>query len=135
MRQGQRLAGALALAAFLVAAHGRDVVAATTVHASPRAVQNADSPSTEPKSSRTKSGNQLHQFTCYVSAVDKTTITVQKRGKKPRSMVFVKHDEMKVSGDLEKDARVTVYYKDDGGRAVAHRVVTKPEGSSTKRSR
>jgi hypothetical protein len=50
---------------------------------------------------------------------------VEKRGKKPQTRVFSRHAEMKSTGDLEKDARVTVYYRDEGGRSVAHRVVVK----------
>ena len=32
---------------------------------------------------------------------------------------------MKTTGELEKDARVTVYYRDEGGQPVAHKVVVK----------
>lgn len=70
--------------------------------------------------------NTLRQFTGVVTSLDKTSITVEKGGKNPRTIVFTKHDEMKTTGDLEEDARVTVYYRDDGGRTVAHRVVVKP---------
>jgi hypothetical protein len=77
--------------------------------------------------SATKSKSAYRQFTGYVTAVDKTSITVEKRGKNPTSRVFVRHAEMNTTGDVAKDARVTVYYRDDGGRAVAHRVVVKSE--------
>jgi hypothetical protein len=40
-----------------------------------------------------------------------------------------RHAELKTSGDLAKDARVTVYYRDEGGQAVATRVVVKPEAA------
>lgn len=68
----------------------------------------------------------LRQYTGWVTALDKTTITVEKRGKKPESKVFSKHAEMSTTGDVEKDARVTVYYRMDSGRAVAYKVVVKP---------
>lgn len=68
----------------------------------------------------------LRQYTGWVTAVDKTSITVEKRGRKPESKVFTKHAELSTTGDVEKDARVTVYYRDDSGRPVAHKVVVKP---------
>ena len=74
----------------------------------------------------------LRQFTGYVSAIDKTSITVEKRGKNPEARVFTMHDEMRTTGDVEKDARVTVYYRDEGGKAIAHRVVVKPARSGSK---
>jgi hypothetical protein len=77
--------------------------------------------------SATKSKASYHQFTGYVTALDKNSLTVEKRGKSPTSKVFVKHAEMSTTGDVAKDARVTVYYRDEGGRAVAHRVVVKAE--------
>lgn len=77
-----------------------------------------------------KSKNNLRQFTGIVTALDKTTLTVEKRGKKPQSRVFTRHAELKTTGDLEKDAHVTVYYRDEGGQAVAHRVVVKVEDDS-----
>lgn len=77
--------------------------------------------------SATKSKATYRQFTGYVTALDKSSLTVEKRGKTPTSKVFVRHAEMNTTGDVEKDARVTVYYRDEGGRAVAHRVVVKAE--------
>ena len=74
-----------------------------------------------------KAANGLHQFTGVVTALDKTTLTVEKHGKKPRTVVFTRHAEMKTTGEVEKNSRVTVYYRDDGGRSIAHRVVVKPE--------
>jgi hypothetical protein len=72
----------------------------------------------------------LRQFTGIVTALDKTTMTVEKQGKKPQSRVFTRPAELKTSGDLEKDAHVTVYYRDEGGQSVAHRVVVKPAGDN-----
>jgi hypothetical protein len=74
-------------------------------------------------------GASLRQFTGWVTASDKSTLTVEKRGKQPRTVVFSKHAELKTTGDVEKDARVTVYYHDDGGQLTAHRVVVKPASS------
>jgi len=62
-----------------------------------------------------------------VTALDKNTLTVEKRGKKPRTVVFTRHAEMKSTGDVEKDSHVTVYYRDEGGRSVAHKVVVKTD--------
>jgi hypothetical protein len=72
----------------------------------------------------------LHQFSGVVSALDKTSITVEKGGKKPKTMVFARHAEMRSTGEIEKQARVTVFYRDEGGRAVAHRVVVRNAGGS-----
>jgi hypothetical protein len=40
----------------------------------------------------------LHQFTGVVTALDPTSITVEKTGKKPKTMVFTRHAEMKHAG-------------------------------------
>ena len=74
-----------------------------------------------------KAGTSYHQFTGYVTALDKSSLTVEKRGKSPTSKVFVKHAQMSTTGDVAKEARVTVYYRDEGGKAVAHRVIVKAE--------
>ena len=39
--------------------------------------------------------------------------------------------EMRTTGDVEKDARVTVWYRDEDGRLTAHRVVVNARYSST----
>lgn len=67
----------------------------------------------------------LHQFTGTVVAMDKTSLTVEKPGKTPQTRVFTRWAEMKTMGTLEKDARVTVYYRDEDGRSVARKVVVK----------
>jgi hypothetical protein len=74
-----------------------------------------------------------HQFTGVVTALDKATLTVEKAGKQPMTRTFVRHEEMTTQGDLAKDAKVTVYYRDEGGKAVAHKVVVKaaPETASS----
>jgi hypothetical protein len=119
MRQGRQflaLATALALIAGVVtplaAAHAAGKTATSTA---------------------SKTRTSYRQFTGYVTAFDKTTLTVEKRGKKPESRVFTKHDALRTTGDLEKDAHVTVYYREEGGHSVAHRVVVKvDEDDSTK---
>jgi hypothetical protein len=70
-------------------------------------------------------GNALRQFTGIVTSLDKATLTVEKRGKSPRTVVFTRHAEMKTTGEIDKNARVTVYYRDEGGKSIAHRVVAK----------
>ena len=80
-----------------------------------------------------KSGQR--QFTGVVTAMDKATITVEKKGKKPETRTFSRHAETRTEGDLAKDARVTIYYRDQGGQAVAHRVVVKTGNGSAKGSR
>lgn len=122
MRQGWKilpLCAALAFAPVAVpAAH------ATAKSTTPKAT------TTKSSSSSSKAKRSYRQFTGVVTALDKSTVTVEKSGKNARTVVFTKHEEMSTTGDLERDARVTVYYRDDGGHAVAHRVVVKtPKGS------
>ncbi len=116
MRQGHAWLAACALAAGLVAAGVAPVDAASKTKAA------------------SKSANDTRQFTGYVVALDPSTITVEKRGEKPRTLVFTRDDEMKTSGDLEKDARVTVYYRDDDGELTAQRVVVKPPTGTRSKS-
>jgi len=66
-----------------------------------------------------------HQFTGTVVSLDASSITVEKGGKTPKQMVFTRHSEMRSTGDVAKDARVTVYWRDEAGKPVAHRVVVK----------
>ena len=66
-----------------------------------------------------------HQFTGTVVSLDESSITVEKGGKTPKQMVFTRHSEMRSTGDVAKDARVTVYWRDEAGKPVAHRVVVK----------
>ena len=91
-----------------------------------RAASAASSAKSSTASAR-KAGTSYHQFTGYVTALDKSSLTVEKRGKSPTSKVFVKHAQMSTTGDVAKEARFTVYYRDEGGKAVAHRVIVKAE--------
>jgi len=75
--------------------------------------------------STTRSRYAYHQFTGYVTALDKQSLTVEKRGKQTSSRTFARHETMSTTGDLVKDARVTVYYRDEDGKSVAHKVVVK----------
>ena len=93
--------------------------------ASPAIAVAAKARATQVAVAETSSKRTMRQFTGYVTSLDKASITVEKRGKKPESRVFSKHAEMKTSGDVEKDARVTVFFRDEDGKAVAHRVVAK----------
>ncbi|MEO5989711.1 MAG: hypothetical protein ABIU54_12965 [Candidatus Eisenbacteria bacterium] len=79
-----------------------------------------------------KKGHAYHQFTGVVTSFDKASLTVEKTGKAPKTMVFSRHTEMKTSGELEKDARVTVYYREEGGKPVAHKVVVKAGSLATR---
>ena len=135
MRQGriQRLALVALTGALLAIPMGSGHAAVRESAARPRVASAAQSAKQADAPSRTKrAANMLRQFTGYVSALDKTSITVEKRGRNPETRVFTKHDEMRTTGDVEKDARVTVYYREEGGKAVAHRVVVKAARSGTK---
>jgi len=122
MRKGIQL---LACAAVLTA-----VTAGAPLDA--RAAQAGSTPKTTATSKATpkKKSSSMRQYTGYVTAIDKTSITVEKRGKKPETKVFARHADMSTVGDLAKEAHVTVYYKDDGGRPTAHKVVVKPAAVS-----
>jgi hypothetical protein len=133
MRQGRilRVARGTMTAALLAALVGVGHAAVRAPAAKPRVESAATKPADAPSRGK-RAANALRQFTGYVSAIDKTSITVEKRGKKPETRVFTKLDDMRTTGDVDKDARVTVYYRDDGGKAVAHRVVVKAARSSSK---
>jgi len=113
MKQG-RMFMALALTALLAAS----AVGAARVEA-------ATKKSPAPATATAKKSYAFRQFTGLVTALDKSTLTVEKTGKQAKTVVFARHAEMKTTGDLEKDARVTVYYRDEDGRSVAHKVVVK----------
>ena len=135
MRQGrkQQLLLVMLTGALLsgIAGSGHAVVRESVARARvASAARGEKQPGTAARAKR--AGNALRQFSGYVSAIDQTSITVEKRGKKPETRVFVKLDEMRTTGDIAKDAHVTVYYHDDGGKAVAHRVVVKPVRSGSK---
>src|SRR5262249_9592714 len=125
----------VACAAMTVALLALPCIGRAATHgstATPRIDGAAGAKQTDAPSRGKRTANTLRQFTGYVSAIDKTSITVEKRGKNPETRVFTKHDEMRTTGDVEKEARVTVYYRDDGGKAIAHRVVVKPARSNSK---
>jgi hypothetical protein len=70
------------------------------------------------------------QFTGTVVSLDASSITVEKGGKTPKQMVFSRHSAMRSTGEVAKDVRVTVYWRDESGRPVAHRVVVKAAATS-----
>ncbi len=117
MRQGWKhlpLCAALALGALLIPL--ADIAPAGAAR------------SATPPAPRTRA--TLHQFTGVVTAIDKNSLTVEKQGKTPRTIQFTKHPEMSTTGSVEKDARVTVWYRDEDGRPTAHRVVARQQRTS-----
>jgi len=106
----------LALAAVLAAS-----LVPTAQAASKRSAKTASAD--QPASPRKAAA--YHQFTGTVVSLDESSITVEKGGKTPKQMVFTRHSEMRSTGDVAKDARVTVYWRDEAGKPVAHRVVVK----------
>jgi hypothetical protein len=99
---------------------------APRVQAAPRATASKPTSATATKKPAT-----MHQFSGVVTAVDKTTLTVEKNGKSPKSMTFERHAGMSTQGNLERDVRVTVFYRDEDGRPVAHKVVVKDATAAT----
>jgi hypothetical protein len=123
MQQGRKHAmGSLAVALIAIGCSiAAPALAARAIASKPAIAAKADgAPSAKAK-------NTLRQWTGYVTALDKTSITVEKRGKKPATKMFTRHAEMSTVGEIEKSAHVTVYYRDEGGHAIAHRVVVKSE--------
>ena len=114
MKQG-RMFLALALAALCAAA----AVGAPRAEAATK-----KSPAAETVTAK-KKNYAFRQFTGVVTSLDKGSLTVEKTGKQAKTVVFARHAEMKTTGELEKDARVTVYYRDENGQMVAHKVVVK----------
>ena len=107
MRQGWKLACAAAALALVTAGAPQALAAGSGVKSS-------------------ASGKASYrQFTGYVTAIDKSSITVEKRGKTPESRTFVKDASLSTTGEIEKNAHVTVYYRDKDGQPVAHKVVVK----------
>jgi hypothetical protein len=106
---------AMSLAAFAPAAHA--------------AAKRSKAASTESPAAPRKAAT-YHQFTGTVVSLDASSITVEKGGRTPKQMVFTRHAAMRSSGDVEKDARVTVYWRDESGKPVAHRVVVKAAATS-----
>lgn len=80
-----------------------------------------------------KKDYSFRQFTGLVTSLDQNSLTVMKTGEKGKTVVFSRHAEMKTTGELEKDARVTVYYRDEGGHPVAHKVVVKAAPATASR--
>ncbi len=112
MRQGWKAAAVITLAAVLGATPVRMAAAA----AAPKAT-------TSPSKSN---GAKLRQFTGYVTTVDGKSLTVEKRGKNPRTLVFTRDESTRSEGDVAKNSRVTVHYREDGDRHIAQRVVARP---------
>lgn len=113
MKQGRMLL-ALALTALFAVSASNAVRAEAATKKSPAAATSA-----------AKKDYSFRQFTGTLTALDKSSLTVQKTGKQAKTVVFARHAEMKTTGALEKDARVTVYYRDENGQPVAHKVVVK----------
>jgi hypothetical protein len=104
-------------------------VALTAPMATPTAVHAAGKTAASAKTSKKRVA--LHQFTGIVTAYDKTSITVEKGGKTPKTMVFARHAEMSTQGDLARDAKVTVFYREEDGKPVARKVVVKSTDDDT----
>jgi hypothetical protein len=120
-----RVVASVALSTALLAVAPHVSRADSRSDAAPEAAARSAKRSASPE--RARRAASLRQFTGYVTAVDHASLTIEKRGKNPQSRVFMKHDEMRAAGDIEKDARVTVFYREEGGKAIAHRVVARPE--------
>src|SRR5215471_18911605 len=118
MRHSRMLAP-LALAALLAASLAAIAPAAQAAAKRSTKTASVDAPASPRKAAA------YHQFTGTVVSLDESSITVEKGGKTPKQMVFTRHSEMRSTGDVAKDARVTVYWRDEAGKPVAHRVVVK----------
>lgn len=122
MKQGRMLMPFALAALFALAA-----VPAMRVEAAAR------KPAAATAAAAQRKGAALRQFSGTVTALDKGSLTVEKTGASAKSMVFTRSPEMKTSGELEKDARVTVWYRDEDGHPVARKVVVKVVSADTVR--
>ena len=114
-----RMLAPFALAAVLAASLTGFVPDAQAAAKRTSKAASAEAPATPRKAAA------YRQFTGTVVSLDASSITVEKGGKTPKQMVFTRHSEMRSTGDVAKDARVTVYWRDESGKPVAHRVVVK----------
>ncbi|MEY4071217.1 MAG: hypothetical protein RL721_1831 [Candidatus Eisenbacteria bacterium] len=112
-----RMLAPLALAAALVAPLAVAGPASATAKREARTTESA-----------TAKRAGYRQFTGTVIAVDGSTITVAKagKGKTSKQMVFSRAATLRPGDDLGKDSRVTVFWREESGKPVAHRVVTRP---------
>ena len=118
-----RMFAPLALAAMLVAPLAGS---ATNAEAAPKRTPHA-------ATSAPAKAAGYRQFTGTVVSIDGSSITVEKGGKAPKQMVFARGASLRSTGEIEKDARVTVYWRDEAGHPVAHRVVVKTATSGSGR--
>jgi hypothetical protein len=120
----QRIRALAACVAIALAA------AATAPSLAPIAHAAESSPAAETSKATTKKPRvKTYQFTGVIVEMDKSSLTVRKGKKKVTTKVFSKYEKMRVKGEVEKGARVTVYYRKQGEESVAHRVVVKEEAS------
>jgi hypothetical protein len=117
MRQGWKGAALAALACTVL---GSAAPPAPDAHA---AASKRDGKATAESSTQR---NTLRQFTGYVTAIDKTSITVEKRGKAPQTRTFLRDETTKSVGDIAKETRVTVHYRQEGDQLIARRVEARP---------
>ena len=66
-----------------------------------------------------------------MTAIDKSSLTVEKQGRSPRTMQFARDENTASKGEIEKQSHVTVYYRDQDGRPTAQRVVVRGSGDRT----
>jgi protein-disulfide isomerase len=111
MKQGWKRAAAIAALAACASTHAIAADAASAKSAKPASAKSTQS--------------AQHQFSGVVTAIDKTSLTVEKSGRAPRTMQFVRDAKMTTQGEVEAQAHVTVYYRDVDGKPTAHRVVVK----------
>jgi hypothetical protein len=119
MKQGWKRAAAIAALAACASTHAIAADAAATKSAAAK-----------PASAKPAHAAQ-HQFSGVVTAIDKTSLTVEKSGRAPRTMQFVRDAKMTTQGEVEAQAHVTVYYRDVDGKPTAHRVVVRTPGGSS----
>ncbi len=74
----------------MVLALGAALALMATPHAAPAAAKPDGTPKAPASAPAAKSRNSLRQFTGYVTALDHASLTVEKRGRSPRTMVFTR---------------------------------------------
>src|SRR5712692_9115022 len=115
---------AIFAAAGSIGAAAQEPAAKTPAKAAAKSSKKAKASSTAPADAAKK----VHQLTGTITAVSDTALTITHRKNKEgkTETTFTMSADTKKDGDVKKDAKVTVFYHEDGGKMAATRVKAAP---------
>lgn len=120
------------VAAGAIAAAGQEPASKTAAKSTAKSTSKAKA------SSSADAAKKEHQLTGTINAVSDTSLTITHRKNKEgkTETTFTLSGDTKKDGELKKDAKVTVFYHEDGGKMVASRVKAAPAAAaaSTKKA-